>query len=111
MQKMWGEIMKKLIVLLVILFAVPAWGAPFLVSDPQAGITSYQFTGDAFFTALSPVAAQADGSLRLDVAGVPTGMHNVSVAACHPLWGCVAGPFDFTRPVVNAPAGLRLQAN
>jgi hypothetical protein len=52
--------MKKYLLLLSLL-------SPFLVCDPQAGVTYYTITGDSFFTGNIP--AQADGSIKKDLAG------------------------------------------
>lgn len=109
--------MKKIIALLLlgfltVLVSVPAFAAPSLVCDPQAGVTYYKITGDAYWTASVP--AQADGSVRTDLAGIPSGTHSIKVAACKndPLWGeqCSAAiPFDFTRPTVpGAPTNMGL---
>ena len=56
--------MKTLLSIALILIATTVFASPFLVSDPQSGVTSYQLTGWSETT----VTAQADGSLRMDVA-------------------------------------------
>lgn len=80
--------------------------APFLVCDPQAGITSYKLTGPAWVPATS--TAIADGSIRMDVAAATVGSNALTVAACKtdPIWGelCSAPTnFTFTRPA--SPGG------
>ena len=96
--------MKTVLVVVVMLLAMAgmALGSPFLICDPQAGVTSYQLTGPAWVPA--SVAAQADGSLKLDVATATTGANSLTVRACKMIdgiWGeaCSASvPFVFTRP-------------
>lgn len=91
--------------LCIIFFAVTAQATPFLVSDPQSGVTSYQFTGDSFFATKT---AEADGSLRYDLAGIPIGNHNINVTACN-LWGCSSiTPFGFSATIPAVPSNLRL---
>lgn len=77
------------------------WAGPFLVCDPQAGITSYILTGPAWVP--TNVTAQADGSIRMDVAAALVGSNAITVKACKTdaTWGeqCSASvPFVFTRP-------------
>lgn len=99
--------MKYLIALALIVLAVPAMAAPFIVCDPQPGVTDYSITGDSALA--GTVLAQSDGSLRKDVGGVPSGTHNINVVACN-AWGCSsATPFSFGKQIPNPPSGLRLQ--
>jgi hypothetical protein len=82
--------------------------APFLVCDPQSGVISYQFTGDAFFTTK---VAESNGSLRYDLVGLPNGAHNINVTACNDLWGCsLATPYSFTKGVPTAPGNIHIIA-
>lgn len=100
--------MKKIffLTLVFLIFANVAQAAPFLVCDPQAGVTHYQITGDPYWT--GDIPAQADGSLRTDLATIPTGAHNISVRACN-LWGCSSAvPFSFTKELPVAPANTRI---
>ena len=99
---------KLLIVIAVLLFATSASAAPFLVCDPQAGVAGYEITGLG-----EPVSfvAQADGSLKYDLASVPNGTYTLTVAACN-VWGCSStAPFGFSKQVPSAPAGLRIVAD
>jgi hypothetical protein len=105
--------MRLIIVLFVCLLACsPVFAAPALVSDPQSGVTHYRISGDPFWTEAIP--AQADGSLRSDLAGIAVGDHNLQVKACRAdtVWGeaCSAPvPFSFTRPIGPiVPSGLML---
>lgn len=83
--------------------------SPFLVCDPQpgVGITFFQLDGLWVTTA----SAEADGSIRLDLAdSVPGQSYTVRAKACTELWGCSdwSVPFEFTRPDIAIPANMRL---
>ena len=98
--------MKKiLLTVLMVLFASTAFAAPFLVCDPQEGVIGYTLTGLTDDT----IAAQADGSLKYDLASLPNGTYEVTVAACN-IWDCgeaaVMPPFSKTVPV--KPVNLRI---
>jgi len=97
--------MKSLLSIALILIATTVFATPFLVSDPQSGVTSYQLTG----WSESTVIAQADGSLRMDVGSAVQGTtYNLTIAACN-VWGCsVTVPFAFGKQLPNAPSQLRL---
>lgn len=86
-----------------------------LVCDPQAGVTHYKIGGDAFWVATQTIPAQPDGSLRTEVDGIPSGVHNIQVQACAvgvnwPTEVCSATtPFSFTRPSApGVPTNFRL---
>lgn len=107
--------MKKKILLTAVVLAafglLVAWGsaqaAPFLVCNPQEGVVGYEITG---IETPGAIAAQTDGSLKYDLAAVPSGSYTLTVAACN-VWGCSStAPFVFTKQVPSAPAGLRLLA-
>ena len=94
--------MKWIIAVVILMFPIQALCSPFLVCDPQATVTHYKITGDAFWT--GNITAQADGSIKSDVASIPTGMHNISVVACRTVSGwpevcSTPAPFSFSRPV------------
>jgi len=107
--------MKKilLIVLAMAFMASPVFASPFLVCDPQTGVTSYQLTGPSWVPT-APVPGQADGSIKLDVTTASVGANSLTVKACitDPLWGVLcsdAVPFVFTRPASPAkPIGIGL---
>jgi LDH2 family malate/lactate/ureidoglycolate dehydrogenase len=86
--------------------------APFLVCDPQTGVTSYKLTGPVWVPTSTP--AQADGSIKLDVASSTVGSNSLTVAACKtdPIWGELCSstvPFVFTRPAApTIPANTKL---
>ena len=93
--------MKIALIVALVLFPALVLANPFLVCDPQAGVTSYKLTGPAWVP--TSVTAQADGSIKMDVAAANVGSNSLTLKACvtDPLWGeaCSAAvPFVFTRP-------------
>ena len=99
-----------LAVLLVVLFAVKVFSAPFLVCDPNLN-TDYYEVENLAYTSGQSIPAEADGSIRLDLAPLATdGSHDILVRACN-AWGCSSdSPFTFTKsPSPLAPANLRLE--
>ncbi len=105
--------MKKILIIgLFVLIPSLVWGSPFLICDPQTGVTSYQLTGPIWVPTTTP--AQADGSIRLDVATAATGINSLTFKACKTdvTWGVLcseAVPFVFTKPASPAnPAGIGL---
>ena len=101
--------MKRLLVIAaIVLMASTAWAAPFIVCDPQEGVIGYDITGLPGGTV--SYIAQADGSIKYDLAAVQNGTYELTVAACN-IWGCGDSvPFAFTKQLPSAPAGLRLLA-
>jgi hypothetical protein len=97
--------MKTLLSIALIFIATTVFATPFLVSDPQSGVTSYQLTG----WSETNVVAQADGSLRMDVGSAVQGTtYNLTIAACN-VWGCSSTvPLAFGKQLPNAPSQLRL---
>ena len=82
--------------------------APFLVCDPQSGVVGYEITG---LGDKINFIAQQDGSLKYDLALVQNGTYTLTVAACN-MWGCSStAPFQFSKQVPSAPAGLRIVAD
>ena len=105
--------MKKLLLILaMVLIPTLSFAAPFLVCDPQAGVTDYKLTGPAWVPATAP--AQPDGSIHMDVSGATVGLNSITVAACKtdPVWGQLCSPFvpySFTRPAApSTPSNIRL---
>jgi hypothetical protein len=93
--------MKRLLMLAILLFPIDALCSPFLVCDSQATVTHYKITGDTFWT--GNITAQADGSIRSELATIPAGAHTISVVAFRTdaTWGEVCStpaPFSFSRP-------------
>lgn len=101
-----------LIVMTMMIIPVSVYATPFLVCDPQAGVTHYKFTGPAWIPATTP--AQTDGSLKLDIVGATVGANSLTVAACRQdaVWGELCSstvPFSFTRPSPpTIPANIKL---
>jgi len=90
----------------MLLFSPMSHADPFLVCDPQAGVTHYEITGDITDT----VTAEPDGSIKRDMAGTADGTYNIDVKACN-LWGCSdPSPFGFSKSQCGAPAGIGLSA-
>jgi hypothetical protein len=97
--------MKYLLFLVIVLFSSLSFATPFIVCDPQAGVDHFVLTGPAWIP--TTVTAQADGSIKLDIATALIGSNAITVKACKndTIWGeqCSASvPFSFTRP--SAPA-------
>ena len=104
-----------LVILSILLSSTVVMANPFIVCDPKAGVQYYKVTGPAWTT--SPVTAQADGSIKVDVATSTVGVNSLTFAACKgdAIWGEACSttvPFSFTRPVVptapTTPANIRL---
>lgn len=110
--------MKKLMFILLFLLLcnlsnVAEAAGPYLICDPQAGITIYQISGASWVSATVP--AQTNGSIKMDMANSPTGTFTLAVKACRPglQWPaeeCSAPVnFTYTRPSPpQVPAGLGL---
>src|SRR5574343_1237701 len=110
-------------VLIVLLVSGVALAGPFLICNPQEGVTHYKITGPEWVANLTPVypnisgaiTAQADGSIRTDVSIANLGTNNITVAACiyDDVWGeqCSSYvPFAFVRPSpASTPQAIRLQ--
>jgi hypothetical protein len=104
--------MKKLLFLIVLLGLLPceSKASPFLVCDPQAEVEFYVITGLPSPLDGSHIAAEPDGSIRMDFGNVPVGgPYDIQVSACN-LWGCSDGsPFVFSRPSTrHGPNNTRL---
>ena len=101
---------KLLIALLLIVGMVgPAAAAPFLACDPQAGAETYVIFQDGVEIDTG-IAAEADGSLRYDLAGVTPGQYEFNAKACN-VWGCSelsAAPF-ISPEAMSQSSGLRLE--
>lgn len=101
-----------LIVLSILLSSTVTLASPFLICDPQIGVTNYKLTGPAWVPAT--VTAQSDGSIKMDVSGSTVGNNSLTVAACKTdvVWGeqcSVFVPFTFTRPSgAVVPSGIKL---
>jgi hypothetical protein len=106
------NVIATIILAMVIVLGIVAicLAAPFLICDPQAGVTSYQLTGWTPTT----VTAETNGSIRLDVATAVVGNNSLGIRACKsdPVWGqqCSSStPFTFLRPSApSVPSGAAL---
>lgn len=99
-------------ILMVLMTAVVAIGAPFLVCDYQAGVSFYQVDGlpPGMNGTQSIPAHNATYGFKYDIGNLPPGTYTLKARACRsdPLWGgaCSAdsNPLSFTRPAV--PSGV-----
>ena len=107
--------MKKLMwCLLAIILLIPTlvFADPFLVCDPQTGVTDYILTGPEWVP--NSVPAQPDGSIKMDVSSASNGSNSLTLKACFsdPIWGQVCSdpvPFDCIRPVpISEPGNIKL---
>ena len=112
----WIVAMGMLVFLMVIgtmIFLPKAHASPYLVCDPQSGVQTYQLSGPSWVPT-TPISAQADGSIRFDVASAVVGNNSLTVKACKsdPVWGSQcssATPFSFLRPSApSVPSGTVL---
>ena len=105
--------MKHLKVLIFLVFAItfllPAMSraAPFLVCDPQSGITEYII--DINGTELSVFSAESDGSMRYDLQGLAERSYTVKAKAGN-LWGWSAysDPFVFNVSIPLKPSNVKI---
>lgn len=100
--------MKTLFAVALIVLAVSASAAPWLVCDPNTGVTSYNVVGQSFAPVIQP--AQPNGSLRMDVAGAAVGDTELLINGCidNPIWGRLCSttvPFTLQRPAPPVASG------
>lgn len=99
----------KILVAFIAILALPfsAFCAPFLVSDPPTGIVETCILDGLDF----PCELAADGSIRTDLATLPSGSYTVRARYCieKGLW-CSdwSAPFSFTKPALTPPARMSL---
>ena len=85
--------MRKLfLTLILVLFPVFCFAAPFLVCDPQVGVISYALEVNGVFTA--GLAAETDGSIKYDLAGMSPGPYVFKAQA----YGEGGWPSDWSNP-------------
>ena len=102
--------MKILFAIIFCLIAAPLFASPYIVCDPQSGVTHYKITGWSVVTK----AAEVDGSVKLDVATASSGTTKMTFSACisDSVWGEVCSdtvPFDLVKPTKPvAPQKVRL---
>lgn len=104
--------MKKVLMILVgVLFILVAategyCDKPYLVCDPEAGVTDYQVVDNG----AAPVVSQAlaDGSLYYDLSNITEGSHHISVISCN-LWGCSdAAVIDFIKALPGKGKNVKI---
>jgi len=104
--------MKKLLFLTIImalLVPVLACANPFLVCDPQDGITMYDMETNG--TVTEDFTAEPDGSAKIDLAGLADGEYTVRLRAKNE-WGVSnwSDPLAFTKATPTAPLNLRVSS-
>jgi hypothetical protein len=102
--------MKSIIILLLVfcLFPTMAFGAPFLICDPQIGVAWYDVQNLGSLTN-SSVPAQSDGSIKLDIAILPPGIYSTLVRACNQRGCSDASNFTFTKSATpTKPTNVRI---
>ena len=103
--------MKKLILtILIVLMPCLAFANPFLVCDPNPGAETIILEINGLEMPEFP--AEADGSLKYDLAGLAEGNFSVRAKAEFGVWGWseYSVPFNFTKPSIQAPLGLRVSS-
>ena len=110
--------MKKLIFILLVFLASYAYAEPFLVCDPQVGVTQYKIVWAGGATEY--ISADVDGALHYDAVGLSQGDSSGDLFAGK-AWGVDGDPqeafewsdprpFVLTKPSASAiPTNLRLQ--
>ncbi|MBA7494732.1 hypothetical protein ES702_05309 [subsurface metagenome] len=96
--------------ILVLALLSLAYADPFLICDPQTNVTHYVVDMDGDKTTV-PAFDLGDGTvmLKYDLAGIPTGTHNVEVKAKN-VWGeSTSVPFDFTKALPGVVERLRIE--
>lgn len=113
--------MKKLFLTLIFMFVLssPVFAAPFMESDPQAGVTEYKVNIPSQGIVDEITVAQPDGSAHHDVGSWPAGTYSgtIQAGAEYILNGApqevmewsVATPFDLTKPSASAPLNIDLK--
>ena len=93
--------------LMALLLPVLAFGAPFLVCDPNPGATGIILEVNG--VEMPEFTAEADGSLKQDLAGYEVGDFTVRAKANFDSWGWseYSVPFNFTKPALQSPLNLR----
>jgi len=95
---------------LVVLFPVTIFATPFLICDPQAGITQYtvEVKQGAAVIETATFASQADGSAKWDLAKYAVGSYSFRLKAADAKgwWSDFSVPFDATKGGI--PGGARI---
>ena len=104
--------MKKLFLTLILVFAFVSsvFAAPFLVCDPQTGVEKYILEINA--VEIPEFAAEPDGSIRYDLAGLAEGAFTVRCKAGNVWgWSAYSVPLDFTKALPQNPMNLRVSSD
>jgi hypothetical protein len=98
--------MKRLILALLIMAWPLSAVAATLTCDSQPGVDSYILDG---LGTITTGAANADGSLSVNLDALPAGSYTVKAKACQEVW-CSdwSVPFSFVKPALTAPANKRI---
>ena len=106
--------MGRILLIIALLFAVPAWAGPFVTCDPYpAGdVTKFQVTYDGTTTEVPYIETVFDGQIKAvlkDLTGIPMGAHDIKASACN-IWGCSndSVPLEFTKELPGVPSGVGL---
>lgn len=103
--------MKTLLLTLILIFAFvgTAFAVPFLVCDPQTDTDKYILEINT--VEMPPLTAEADGSIRYDLAGIAEGDFIARLKAGN-IWGWsnYSDPLDFTKALPQTPMGLRVSS-
>jgi hypothetical protein len=107
----------RLLLVALLAFSAPAFGAPFVVTDPVDPLTTHCGVFlDTNAKVTVPVAVEGTAKIcKFDLATIPNGSHVVKMTAIgnDPIWGALESPqslpLAFVRPAAPAiPAGVRL---
>jgi len=90
-----------ILILSFILSTGAALAGPFLVCDPNENTDTYDVYMDGVLVK-ADIQAQADGSLRWDLAGIVPGQYTWTASACN-LWGCS----DQSNPYISPQATVK----
>lgn len=98
--------MKLALTILFCLVATVAFANPFLVSDKQAGATSYQITGAPDWL---PKPVVSDGSMRIDLANYTEGTWAIKVKACNGVFCSPEADYTLTCPAPLTAPVLKIE--
>ena len=102
--------MKTLILaIMLLMFPVFCFAAPFLVCDPQAKVEKYILEINGVET--PEFNARPDGSVRYDLVGLAEGPFMIRAKAGN-VWGWSdwSAPFSDAKAVPGGPSGLRVSS-
>ena len=107
--------MKTAFVSVIILFISSlCFANPFLVCDPQKGVTDYHISGLAADVISIPAVDDGNntGHLEYDLQGLPLGDYDCNVTAYNSLWDLESppSPFQFSKMGLESPSVIRIIA-